>query len=34
MWNVAELAIYIEDKYKVIYQSQQSYYCLFESVLL
>jgi putative transposase len=31
MWDVAELAIYIEDKYKVIYQSQQSYYCLFES---
>jgi putative transposase len=31
MWDVAELAIYIEDKYEVIYQSQQSYYCLFES---
>ncbi len=24
MWDVAELAIYIEDKYKVIYQSQLS----------
>jgi transposase len=31
MWNLAELAIYIESKYGVIYQSQQSYYSLFES---
>ena len=31
MWDLAELAIYIEDKYEVIYQSQQSYYYLFES---
>jgi len=29
MWDVAELAIYIESKYEVIYQSKQSYYCLF-----
>ena len=28
---MAELAIYIESKYGVIYQSQQSYYSLFES---
>ena len=34
MWNLAELAIYIESKYEVIYQSQQSYYSLFESALL
>jgi transposase len=26
MWELAELAIYIESKYEVIYQSQQSYY--------
>ena len=31
MWDLAELAIYIESKYGVIYQSQQSYYSLFES---
>jgi len=31
MWDLAELAIYIEDKYEVIYQSQQSYYSLFKS---
>ena len=31
MWDFAELAIYIEAKYGVIYQSQQSYYSLFES---
>jgi transposase len=29
MWSLAELAIYIEAKYGVIYQSQQSYYSLF-----
>ena len=34
MWDVAELAIYIKNKYEVIYQSQQSYYCLFKSALL
>jgi putative transposase len=34
MWDLAELAIYIEDKYEVIYQSPQSYYCLFKSALL
>jgi transposase len=26
MWDIAELAIHIEEKYEVIYQSQQSYY--------
>jgi len=26
MWDLAELAIHIESKYDVIYQSQQSYY--------
>jgi putative transposase len=31
MWDLAELAIYIQSKYEVIYQSQQSYYSLFES---
>ena len=31
MWDLAELAIYIESKYGVIYQSQQSYYSLFKS---
>ena len=31
MWDLAELAIYIESKYEVIYQSLQSYYSLFES---
>jgi putative transposase len=31
MWDLAELAIHIESKYEVIYQSQQSYYSLFES---
>jgi putative transposase len=31
MWDFAELAIHIESKYEVIYQSQQSYYSLFES---
>jgi transposase len=34
MWDLAELAIYIEDKYEVIYQSPQSYYSLFKSALL
>jgi transposase len=34
MWDVAELAIYTEDKYEVIYQSPQSYYSLFKSALL
>jgi hypothetical protein len=24
MWNIAELAIHIEEKYEVIYQSRQS----------
>ncbi len=31
MWDLAELAIYIESTYEVIYQSPQSYYSLFES---
>jgi putative transposase len=31
MWELAELAIHIESKYDVIYQSQQSYYSLLES---
>lgn len=31
MWDLAELAIHIESKYDVIYQSQQSYYSLLES---
>ena len=31
MWGIAELAIHIEEKYEVIYQSQQSYYFLFKS---
>jgi putative transposase len=31
MWDIAELAIHIEEKYEVIYQSQQSYYSLFKS---
>ncbi len=31
MWNIAELAIHIEEKYEVIYQSRQSYYFLFKS---
>jgi len=31
MWDLAELGIHIESKYDVIYQSQQSYYSLFES---
>ncbi len=34
MWDLAELAIYIESKYEVIYQSPQSYYSLFESARL
>ena len=34
MWDIAELAIHIEEKYEVIYQSQQSYYSLFKSALL
>ena len=31
MWDLAELAIYIESKYEVIYQSPQSYYSLFKA---
>jgi putative transposase len=31
MWDLAELAIHIESKYDVIYQSQQRYYSLLES---
>ncbi len=31
MWDLAELAIHIESKYDVIYQSQQSYYALLKS---
>jgi transposase len=31
MWDLAELAIHIESKYDVIYQSQQSYYSLLKS---
>jgi putative transposase len=31
MWDLAELAIHIESKYEVIYQSQESYYSLFKS---
>ena len=34
MWDLAELVIYIESIYEVIYQSAQSYYSLFESALL
>jgi len=34
MWDLAELAIYTESKYEVIYQSPQSYYSLFESARL
>ena len=30
MWDLAELAIYIESKYEVIYQALQSYYSLFD----
>lgn len=31
MWDLAELAIHIESKYDVIYQSQESYYSLLKS---
>jgi putative transposase len=31
MWDLAELAIHIESKYDVIYQSQESYYFLLKS---
>jgi len=31
MWELAELAIHIESKYDVTYQSQQSYYSLLKS---
>jgi transposase len=34
MWDLAELAIHIESKYDVIYQSQQSYYSLLKSAKL
>ena len=34
MWDLAELAIYIESKYEVIYQSPQNYYSLLKSALL
>jgi putative transposase len=29
-WNLAELQHYIEDEYGVVFDSQQSYYTLFE----
>jgi len=31
MWDLAELAIHIESKYDVIYQSQENYYSLLKS---
>jgi putative transposase len=29
-WNLAELTEYIEDEYKVVFESKQSYYAIFE----
>jgi len=34
MWDLAELAIHIESKYDVIYQSKESYYSLLKSALI
>ena len=34
MWDLAELAIHIESKYDVVYQSQQSYYSLLKLAII